>query len=299
MAFTLKEGSGVTDQWILEYVVPHTLASNVPKQACVVLGRALLWKVFHESGEQGVPAQIRNRVVNAYNAIGSHGGLEQNENPVKKVPIGVAGVDAELIIEEIFETSEGNADNRVRTGMERQEVRLLSSQVMHLRREIADVQTEQERRHKLVRTQLSRINNNVSRVAAQPGRRRVGDGRGSSVGGTGMNGVPQRRLVASLMSRPKTLHDLWAEWKFGTSGRKPASSFNLSERGKVKSMFSMRKPFWEKVAEMVRSGLTSQQAFNEIYRAYGESTSVTKILRQIKADRRSGQWRPNISSWGV
>ena len=166
MAVTLKEGSGVTDQWILEYVVPHTLTSNVPTQACVVPGRALLWKVFHESGEQGVPTQIRNRVVNAYNAIGSHGGLERNENPVKKVPIGVAGVDAELIIEEIFETSEGNADNRVRTGMERQEVRLLSSQVMHLHREIADVQTEQERRHTQVRTQLSRINNNVSRVAA-------------------------------------------------------------------------------------------------------------------------------------
>ena len=62
----------------------------------------------------------------------------------------------------------------------------------------------------------------------------------------------------------------------------------------MKSMFSVRKPFWEKVVEMVRSGLTSQQACGEIYRAYGESTSVTKILQQIKADRRSGQWPPNI-----
>ena len=48
---------------------------------------------------------------------------------------GVIGVDSELVIDELLHENEAGGtggDVRVRTGMERQEVHLLSSQVLHL-----------------------------------------------------------------------------------------------------------------------------------------------------------------------
>ena len=52
----------------------------------------------------------------------------------------------------------------------------------------------------------------------------------------------------------------------------------------------MRKPLWDKVDELVRSGLSAQVACDYVYQAYGMNLAVTKILRKMKADRRTGQW---------
>ena len=70
VAYIVKDASGVTDQWILDYVVPSmrrglycpdprnasdVFAVAVPEQVCIVLGRALLFKLFDSSpGEKRV-----------------------------------------------------------------------------------------------------------------------------------------------------------------------------------------------------------------------------------------------------
>ena len=70
VAYIVKDASGVTDQWILDYVVPSmrrglycpdprnasdVFAVAVPEQVCIVLGRALLFKIFDSSpGEKRV-----------------------------------------------------------------------------------------------------------------------------------------------------------------------------------------------------------------------------------------------------
>ena len=69
-----KEESSITDQWILDYVVPN-MAHHLPRQVCVVLGRALLWKIFHVSGEV-LPIEIRSRVMAAYDDLGENCSLE-------------------------------------------------------------------------------------------------------------------------------------------------------------------------------------------------------------------------------
>ena len=97
--------------------------------------------------------------------------------------------------------------------------------------------------------------------------------------------------VASLMPRPRSVHDLWVEYQFGTGGRKPARSFTAEERGKVKSVYSFRRPLWEKVDELVRTGRSAHVACDMIYQAYGQDATVTAILRQMKKDRRTG-WPP-------
>ena len=146
----------------------------------------------------------------------------------------------------------------------------------------------------LLRHELSRINKNVARIAAAPARRQVGNvqqfgdektGEDSAPGATPLRTAP---TVVGLMPRPSTLHDLWTEWTIGTGGRRPVSSLNAHERGSVKSVYSFCKPFWDKVDEMVRVGMSVQIACDEIHRAYGQHTSITNILRNMRQDSKSG-----------
>ena len=58
----------------------------------------------------------------------------------------------------------------------------------------------------------------------------------------------------------------------------------------MKNKYSFCTPLWDKVAEMVRAGDTAHVACDKIYAAYGESLSVTVILRKMHADRKSGMW---------
>jgi hypothetical protein len=122
----------------------------------------------------------------------------------------------------------------------------------------------------------------------------VGDDQQGDDAIPGARPVQAAPKVVGLMPLPTTLHDLLTEWTFGTGGRRPASSFNVSERGSVKSAFLFHKPFWEKVDEMVRDGMTAQTAREEIHRAYGQRTSITKILRNMRSDEKSGNWPPAL-----
>ncbi len=70
VAYIVKDASGITDQWILDYVVPsmrqglfcpnpnnalNVFAAAIPEQVCIILGRALLFKMFDRSpGEKRV-----------------------------------------------------------------------------------------------------------------------------------------------------------------------------------------------------------------------------------------------------
>ena len=46
--------------------------------------------------------------------------------------------------------------------------------------------------------------------------------------------------------------------------------------------------FWVQVSEMVRAGHTADRAIDLIYRAYGSNLSVTKIIKKMIGDKRSG-----------
>ena len=45
VAYFICEDSGISNAWIVDHVVPNMFRDRVPRQVCVVLGRALLWKV--------------------------------------------------------------------------------------------------------------------------------------------------------------------------------------------------------------------------------------------------------------
>ena len=98
---------------------------------------------------------------------------------------------------------------------------------------------------------------------------------------------------ATLSPLPKTLEQLWTEYKFGVGGRKPASLFTAAERGKVKHVYSFRLNAWDAIAKLVNSGMTSNDACQKIYETYGHGLTVTKICRALCSDKKRGG-HPNL-----
>ncbi len=145
----------------------------VPNQACIFLGRALLWKIFHSSGEKGVAPEIRARVLHVYADLGDRNTFENGDNPVRKIPLGIIGVNGKLIIKELMqeESTAGNGNVRVRGGMERREIQLLQSQILHLRREMKGMRSESNRRHAINQQQNQKVIKLLHPIAATPGRR--------------------------------------------------------------------------------------------------------------------------------
>jgi hypothetical protein len=275
--------------------------SDLPRQVCLVLGRDVLWKVFaaaysEEEEPHGMPASLSSRELAAYGDIGERCTLPPTENPIARLPLGLTGVDSQLIVNLIMTDADNNGggggtDFRTRAGMEREEVRLLSSQVLQLRRELADSRDEATRRDFSTKNTLSRLNRNVARLAVLPLRRSVDIDASQEEESTGQ----EARLAAILIPRPRTLHDLWKEYQFGGPGRKPAKDFTASERGKVKVAFSRRKVLWDKVSELVRNGVAAQVACDLVYEAYGQNMPVTKIMAKMKIDKCAGDWPARLS----
>ena len=157
--------------------------------------------------------------------------MDAGDNPVRKIPLGVTGVDAELIVVELMQdkSTAGNGNVCVCGGMERQEIQLLQSQVVHLRREMKDMHSKSDCRHAINQQHNQKVIQLLHQIAATPGRCQVtqqDDGLPDVAPVPGAPPVQTPSTVVALMRGPKTLHDLWVEWKFGTGGRKATSTFN-------------------------------------------------------------------------
>lgn len=98
VGYKVKPDSKISDSWILQNVVPNIsskLNRAEQRNAVLVLGKALLWKVFEDSSNY-VPAEISQRIRRAYNQV-LHAGDEElhagddpteaGDNPIKKVPL--------------------------------------------------------------------------------------------------------------------------------------------------------------------------------------------------------------------
>ena len=84
----------------------------------------------------------------------------------------------------------------------------------------------------------------------------------------------QTNNLATLSRNPRDLYLLWSEYEFGIGNRKPAREFTAVERGRVKYNYHRRKVVWDKIAELVQAGWTSDMAIDAIYNAYGRHLPV-------------------------
>jgi hypothetical protein len=308
--YSIKSNSGITNDWILDYVVPN-IRNNFDRQIAIVLGKAVTWKIF-SNFNSGVPNLIRNRVLEHYQDVVHGPDFEIESNPIEKLALGVDGSDAELMLDVLFmdddvatphpDSGDNGRSTETRASMrslQRQEILLLRSQILHLREENRNLMKELERRDAKIMQQLRFINFYVRRSANAPGRPtqqqlQAANSQEESRNNQEAEVVEEGRVTAVLMKHPRTLHDLWREYEFGAPGHKPAKDFTAAERGgKNKHSFYLRKFFWKKVAEMIRSGLDANDACDRIYNVYGNNLSVSTILRKLQSDSKTGG-HPNL-----
>ena len=86
-------------------------------------------------------------------------------------------------------------------------------------------------------------------------------------------------VLGASSAPPRSMLMLWQEYKFGVNGRKAAEQFTVAERNSKpnKQKYYRRNMIWKTIARLVRGGLTPEVAIDRIHRAYGYSTTPTKI----------------------
>ena len=144
--YVIKDGSGVTDAFLLQHVVPN-IQKRFSADVALVLAKPLLWMIFPD-GSTYLPETMRNRVRAAYENIRV---LPVDENPVEKVMLVVTGFEGEVYLDEI---GNENDRNHWRHANNRDQLLALHSQMTVLQRSVEDIKATQEehqvdRRHEV------------------------------------------------------------------------------------------------------------------------------------------------------
>jgi hypothetical protein len=229
-SYVVKEGSGMSDDWILQYVVPR-ITSRFPRAVALVLGRVLLWLVFEDYNNSSarddkyLPQELFDRVWTAYRDIPGRT-LALVENPIKKVLLIVTGDEGVVYIDELGRSDKNDGTTgdgsdrdgrRLRQRIERDEIRALQSQMAGLRRENHELKAQLQLFSNHTDRQLTTLNRNIQRIAAQPARPIGRNARAAAA--EQVEGISQTGPAATLSPHPKSIHSLWQEYEFGVGGR--------------------------------------------------------------------------------
>jgi hypothetical protein len=127
--------------------------AGIPRDVCLVLGRAMLWRMFDSSGDDLVPAEQKTRIMARYEDLGDRNTLAAGRNPIRKCPLVVGGFDTEVIIEKFdVQDGDGGEVNTRSMGLRVQELRLVASQLYHLRRDFANFRADHDRQMQVSKT---------------------------------------------------------------------------------------------------------------------------------------------------
>jgi hypothetical protein len=305
--YEIRNGCDISDEWVVTNVTPFIL-QQCPRQVAVVLGKAVLWGVFDNEVSEYMDAQMVQSVRTALLQVPNNGVVADDGteiNPIRKRVIDISGSDGNLVITELGDNENeneggGGGGQGARPVGAEAEVRALTATVNALRRENIELKNELILFKNSTNSLLKCLNTSVKRIAQVPALRaaRVRSQRNNAGGEvreeeenatmTTTTTDTATPYIYTLTKCPGNLYVLWQEWEFGVGGRRPAKSFNGSQRGKVKFNYCLRKPFWNLVTKMIRSGYCSASAIEKIYNVYSTRLSTTKILRKIRQDARQG-----------
>jgi hypothetical protein len=309
-SYCIKSDSCVTDEWILQHVVPNIASSTYGPSLAKLLGKALLWTIF-SANRHWVPNFIVERVKTAYCILL---GQEDDTNPIEKKLLVITGADAMLVIDEVAAgPGEGGAGQHqeqqqgaqqqqppdlvgghLEGQSTRQVLHTILSQVTQLQASVSELREARAEEHVNIQNQFRVLNTNIRRIAAQPARQlaaRAAQQNQNNIGG-GLLVRPQAQ--AELSPTPRSLYVLWQEYNEGIGGRKAARLFSSEERGRVKHKYCRRKNVWDLVSRLIRTGISSDVAIDRIYDVYGVNTPVTRIIDRIKVDRRNNSFHPTL-----
>ena len=281
--YKVKEGCGISDQWIAQNVAPG-IASQFNAAVAAILGKSLMWAVFDPETSSLVPASLRLRIVAAYNTLGEDARLADDQNPIEKAPLICYENEGVVVIDEMPNDAPmvaPGAGGQVVGGHEPVGWRnAMYAKVSNLEQRVVVMQNNQASHYNAIDSRLRSVEANTGRIALQPVVRPV---RGVGVDEDGGGNVG----AATLSRCPRNLYVLWQEYEFGLGGRKPARQFTSAERGRVKFKYSRRKIIWGAIDRMVRGGATAQVAIDRIYEVYGR-LNVSAMATAMREDEKHG-----------
>jgi hypothetical protein len=316
--YKLVDGSGITDAWCKQYVCPGICKFySKDKDLCNVLALPLLFACFDPELKSFIPENILNRITDAYSQIAS---LPLSVNPVKRVLLHVGKIGQSLQIDELIdynlennnnENNNTNNNNGYNIGWndmarQRDSLNALMVQNLQMKQQLAadHVATVNviNNFNADINNKLKIMNDNIKRIAIQPPRMATPRQRIANIEAEADNigrqlaeeEIRTRIKKAELSKCPRTLHELWMEYEFGTGGRKAAKDFTAAERGgKNKFKYCRRKIFWDIIKVHVAANVAANIAIDRVYTCYGKKLSVTKIIEKLQKDRPSGG-HPNL-----
>jgi hypothetical protein len=223
--YALKDGIDIGSEWLFENVLPNIRNKfRNDTKLCCVLALPLLYACMKD--DIMIPEGIRIRVKDAYSNLGF-----DEDQPVKKIPLHVYRIEDRLMIDPI-----GGEMGAVGTaaGVGPMTLTLEMDQSIMLRLNRLDQRMSQfEARSQASLAQLSdrfdhkfrTVNNNIRCFG--------GTIEGSLLIQQANNGRRVRRVKealpaeenqdnrSTLSPNPRSLRELWSEYKFGIDGRKP------------------------------------------------------------------------------
>ena len=280
--YKLKPGIAISNDWLFEHVVPAIRQRyQNDLNFCMTLALAILFAALDET--INVPLTIRNRVTVAYSALG----LDET-HPVMKVPLQVYRIEDRLMIDEVVPASDNNGVSPS-----------ILVRLDRLERQIGELYRQHEgslqRLETVVITNLHSMNNNIRRFGGTIEGALViqrGDHQANR-----LRQQPGNQHQPYLSHNPRSLLELWHEYKHGLDGRKPAEQFSTIERnirvGGLKQKYYRRNVVWKCMERLVRNGHTPEVAADKIHEAYGFRLGVTQIINAMIRDRRNGG-HPNL-----
>jgi hypothetical protein len=292
--YVAKEDSNVSDHWLVTEFVPHT-AEKLGNRAAVCLGKALLFCLMEVTTMFTIPEHLRVRLRMRYLLIQV---LPEAVNPIERIAVSVYPWNGKLCIDPkvtvagagvLTEGGEGVAVGDTQN--------CIMSQNQALRGRMEELITTVRNNNEGLLQKIGTLQRVVQRFANRPSQVNHGFVR-RAIGGANNNNaldnendrttnrVQQQIYEATLSKNPKDLYDLWVEYEFGIEGRKPARTFNIKERGRNRYNYARRKVVWVKIEELIRNGHTYLTAIDVLYEKYGRETSVTRIINQMRSERR-------------
>ena len=180
--YKLEDGSGITNDWLYENVVPGIKEYFGEDSISIVLALPLLWVCLHLDFFVRVPLTLSTRIKEAYELIRV---LDVGVNPVKRVFLAVDRFQDQVCIDEVLEVRDVNGElvaydnnnngNRdCGGGINNDAINIILSQIQQLKQTMASQFEQLQQCYNNLRIEVLEkykiINKSINRVLIQPPR---------------------------------------------------------------------------------------------------------------------------------
>jgi hypothetical protein len=305
----------ITNDFILQHATP-LVVQRYNTTVVLMFGHAMIWVAFSQYSAI-MPANLRNRIVGAYNLLPNQ--LPAGTNPIKQLSLVASGRDNEVYLTEIDGNNQTPQQGQQPGGGMEQGEEIMEEVVWHWRLE-AGVRIQgcwkqlllvwQRYNNSWVRSKKSTL-----RIALFP----LTSIRESQQGSAAYTDSPTKVLLhaaaiqqqlaqraaaapvaqgninpnnASLSPTPCSLFDLWAEWSVGVGSlQKTSQQLSVDEKN---STIIVARSCGNWLYHWSSQGWQQQLPSTGIYDVYGAGTSVTNIINQLKKNVRNGTLHPTL-----